>query len=140
MKSSKTVARGLPVQLVVSGEASLSLTMMLRYEPSDPYVVRAAFIVLDSDEAVEWIIGRDLLADGLKGPVGEGDIRVWPVGDGDPCDVYILLCPPAGTALLQVPAREVEAFLREAEKLVPRGAETGPVDLDASLAQLLGDG
>ncbi|MYV41195.1 SsgA family sporulation/cell division regulator [Streptomyces sp. SID1328] len=128
------------MQLVVSSEASLFLTMMLRYEPSDPYVVRAEFTVLDSDEAVEWIIGRDLLADGLKGPAGEGDIQVWPVGDGDPCDMCILLTPPAGTALLLAPAREVRAFLREAEELVPRGTEAGHLDLDAWLAQLLRDG
>ncbi|MFD8717629.1 SsgA family sporulation/cell division regulator [Streptomyces sp. NPDC059629] len=116
------------------------MTMRLRYEPSDPYVVRAAFTVLDSDEAVEWIIGRDLLADGLKGPVGEGDIQVRPVIDHDPRDVYILLSPPAGTALLRVSGRDVRAFLYETEELVPRGAETGHVDLDASLAQLLGGG
>jgi hypothetical protein len=140
MKSSKTVARGLPVQLVVSSEASLSLTMRPRYEPSDPCVVRAAFTFLDSDEAVEWVTGRDLLTDGLKGPVREGDIRVSPVIDNDLRGMYTLLSPPAGAALLQASGRDVRAFLYETEELVPRGAETGYVDLDASLAQLLGDG
>jgi hypothetical protein len=49
--------------------------MRLRYELSDPYAVRVAFTVDESDEAVEWIIGRDLLIDGLNCPVGEGDVR-----------------------------------------------------------------
>ncbi|MFI6360680.1 SsgA family sporulation/cell division regulator [Streptomyces sp. NPDC050743] len=114
--------------------------MRLRYESSGPCVVRAAFTVLDSDEAVESIIGRDLLTDGLKGPAGEGDTRICPVIDNGPRDVYIFLSLPAGTALLQASGRDVRAFLHETEELVPRGAETGHVDLDASLVQLLGDG
>jgi hypothetical protein len=73
-KSMRSVMQGLPVQLVVSEEMSLSMCMRLRYELSDPYAVRVAFTVDESDEAVEWIIGRDLLIDGLNCPVGEGDV------------------------------------------------------------------
>jgi hypothetical protein len=71
MKSLKPVARGLPVQLVVSHEMSLSMSMRLQYEPSDPYAVRVAFTVVGSDETVEWIIGcrRSLNLD----PVGVGE-------------------------------------------------------------------
>lgn len=72
MKSLRTVIRGLSVQLVVSHEMSLSVSMRLQYESSDPHVVRAAFDVVGGDETVEWIIGRDLLDDGLEGPVNEG--------------------------------------------------------------------
>ncbi|MFD5794210.1 SsgA family sporulation/cell division regulator [Streptomyces diastatochromogenes] len=140
MKSSKTVMRGLQVELIVSHEMSSSISMRLRYEPSDPYVVRAAFAAADSDEAVEWIIGRDLLTDGLKGPVGEGDIRVWPVGEADLGDLYILLNPPGGTALLKAPAQEIRTFLQEAEVVVPRGDELEYIDLDALLALFLTEG
>ncbi|MFI6354226.1 SsgA family sporulation/cell division regulator [Streptomyces sp. NPDC050743] len=66
--------------------------MRLQYEPSGPYAVRVAFAVVGSDETVEWIIGRGLLADGLEGPVGEGDIHVW---SADEYDLCILLTPPA---------------------------------------------
>lgn len=141
MKSLKTVIRGLPVQLVVSHEMSVSVSVRLQYEPSDPHVVRAAFDVVGSDETVEWIIGRDLLADGLEGPAGEGDIRVWPVEEEhDGSDLYILLNPPDGTALLKAPAREIKAFLRETEAVVPRGAESGRINLDALLAHLIAEG
>ncbi|MFF1899475.1 SsgA family sporulation/cell division regulator [Streptomyces sp. NPDC058206] len=141
MKSLKTVIRGLPVQLVVSHEMSVSVSVRLHYEPSDPHVVRAAFDVVGSDETVEWIIGRDLLADGLEGPAGEGDIRVWPVEEEhDGSDLYILLNPPDGTALLKAPAREVKAFLQETEAVVPRGAESGHINLDALLAHLIAEG
>ncbi|SOD89505.1 SsgA family sporulation/cell division regulator [Streptomyces sp. Ag109_G2-15] len=140
MKSLKTVIWGLSVELVVSQEMSLSMTMSLRYEPSDPYALRAAFTVAGSDETVDWIIGRDLLADGLKGPAGEGDIRVWPADEHDLGDVYILLSPPAGTALLKAPAQEIKAFLQETEAVVPRGAELRHFDLDALLAHFLAGG
>ncbi|QIY74398.1 SsgA family sporulation/cell division regulator [Streptomyces sp. RLB1-33] len=137
MKSLKTVIRGLPGQLVVSHEMSLSMSMRLQYEPSDPYAVRAAFAVVGSDETVEWIIGRDLLADGLEGPAGQGDICVWPAEEREVSDLYILLSPPDGTALLKAPAREIKTFLQETEAVVPRRAEPGRIDLDALLAHLI---
>ncbi|MFE2970501.1 SsgA family sporulation/cell division regulator [Streptomyces sp. NPDC059340] len=140
MNSLKTVIRGLPGQLVVSHEMSLSMSMRLQCEPSDPYAVRAAFAVVGSDETVEWVIGRDLLADGLEGPAGEGDIRVWPAEERDVSDLYILLNPPDGTALLKAPAREIKTFLQETEAVVPRGAEPDRIDSDALLAHLIAEG
>ncbi|MER6375958.1 SsgA family sporulation/cell division regulator [Streptomyces mirabilis] len=62
----KTVTQGVAVQLVISCTYSLSMCMSLRYEPTDPYVVRATFFT-DTDEPAEWVLGRDLLADGLRG-------------------------------------------------------------------------
>ncbi|MGW1887523.1 SsgA family sporulation/cell division regulator [Streptomyces sp. NPDC001970] len=140
MKSLRTVIQGLHVQLVVAHEMSLPVSVRLRYEPSDPYVIRAAFTAVDSDETVEWIIGRDLLIDGLEGPAGEGDIRIWPADGPDRYNLYILLNPPAGVALLKARAQEIKAFLQETVALVPRGAELGHIDLDASLAHFLAEG
>ena len=140
MKPLSTVIRRLFGQLVVAHEMSLSVNVRLRYEPGDPYAVRAAFNASDSDESAEWIIGRDLLIDGLKGPVGEGDIRIWPTGEHDHCDLFILLRPPDGTALLRAPAPEIRTFLQETEALVPRGAEAEHIDVDALLAHLLAAG
>ncbi|AVH61302.1 SsgA family sporulation/cell division regulator [Streptomyces dengpaensis] len=126
------------MQLVVSHEMSLPVSMRLRYEPSDPHAVHAAFAAVGSDEKVEWIIGRDLLIDGLKGPSGEGDIRIWPADD--PCDLYILLNPPGGTALLKARAQEIKTFLQETKAVVPRGAEPKHIDVDALLAHFLAEG
>ncbi|MCX4459216.1 SsgA family sporulation/cell division regulator [Streptomyces sp. NBC_01728] len=98
--------------------------MRLRYELSDPYAVRVAFTVDESDEAVEWITGRDLQIDGLKGRVGEGDVRIWPAGEHDRGAVYIVLKPPSAMALLEVPAQDIKRFLQETETLVPRGSES----------------
>ncbi|MGW3729613.1 SsgA family sporulation/cell division regulator [Streptomyces sp. NPDC000851] len=140
MKSSKAVTRELLVQLVVSPETSLPVSMRLRYEPSDPYVVHAAFTAAETDDPVEWVLGRDLLADGLLGPAGEGDVRAWTAGEHDRCDLYLLFSPPAGTALLRIPAQQLGVFLRETEAMVPRGSESESMDLDASLTFLLAGG
>jgi hypothetical protein len=134
MKSLRTVVQGVAVRLVVSHDYSLSMCMRLRYEPTDPYVVRAAFFTADSDEPVEWVLGRDLLADGLRRSVGEGDVRIWPaVGHGDQA-MCMALGSSAGTALLAVPAHDVKTFLQNTEALVPQGTESGHIDWDTELA------
>ncbi|MEU6094341.1 SsgA family sporulation/cell division regulator [Streptomyces sp. NPDC047079] len=136
MESLRTVVRAVVVQLVISRDYSLTLCMRLRYEPTDPYVVRACFFI-GNEEPVEWVLGRDLLADGLKGSAGDGDIRIWSaVGRGDPA-MYITLGSCGGTALLEVPVRDVKNFLENTEALVPRGTESGRIDWDRELAHLL---
>jgi hypothetical protein len=135
MESLKTVTQGAAVQLVISRTYSLSVCMSLRYEPTDPYVVRATFFT-DTDEPAEWVLGRDLLADGLRGSAGCGDIRIWPaVGRGDQA-MYLVLRSPAGTALLEVPVQDVRTFLVNTEALVPRGTESEHIDWNLELANL----
>lgn len=132
----KVVERRVAVQLIVSRASSLPLWVRLRYEPADPYVVRAAFFG-DSDEPVEWILGRDLLADGLEGSAGHADVRIWSAaGRGDE-SLYIALGSSAGTALLEVPVQDIASFLQDTQTLVPRGTESGRIDWDAGLAHLL---
>jgi hypothetical protein len=139
MESLKTVMQGVAVQLVISRTYSLPMCMSLRYEPADPYVVRAVFFT-DTDKPAEWVLGRDLLADGLTGSAGCGDIRVWPaVGRGDQV-MYLVLGPPAGTALLEVPVRDVRTFLENTEALVPWGTESGHIDWELELANLFAKG
>ncbi|MCX4426231.1 SsgA family sporulation/cell division regulator [Streptomyces mirabilis] len=136
MESLKTVTQGVAVQLVISRTYSPSMCMSLRYEPTDPYVVRATFFT-DTGEPAEWVLGRDLLADGLRGSAGCGDIRIWPaVGRGDQA-MYLVLRSPAGTALLEIPVQEdVRTFLENTESLVPRGTESGHIDWNLELANL----
>jgi hypothetical protein len=138
-KSLKVVERRVAAQLVVSHAYSLPLCVRLRYEPADPYVVRAVFFA-DCDEPVEWVLGRDLLADGLKASAGCADVRIWSaVGRGDQ-SMYIALGSSAGTALVEVPVRDITSFLQDTEALVPRGTESGHIDWDAELAHLLPHG
>ncbi|MFB7225700.1 SsgA family sporulation/cell division regulator [Streptomyces sp. NPDC056227] len=138
MKSLRIVVQEVAAQLVVSRDYSLPLCMRLRYEPSDPYVVRATFFT-HSDDPAEWVLGRDLLADGLRGSAGDGDIRIWlAVGGGDQV-MYIALGSSAGTALLEVSVQDVKIFLENTEALVPQGTELGHIDWDIELANLHGE-
>ncbi|MGW0765289.1 SsgA family sporulation/cell division regulator [Streptomyces sp. NPDC002676] len=85
-------------------------------------------------------LGRDLLADGLKGSAGYADVRIWSAaGRGDQL-MYIALGSSAGTALLEVPVMDLMSFLQNTEALVPRGTESGHVDWDVELAHLLPQG
>ncbi|MFF4962895.1 SsgA family sporulation/cell division regulator [Streptomyces sp. NPDC001222] len=138
MKSLRVVVQRVDVQLVVSRAYSLPMSMRLRYEPTDPYVVRACFFT-DSDEPVEWVLGRDLLTDGTRGCAGEGDVRIWStVGRGDRA-MYIALGSSAGTALLEVPVTDVMIFLEDTEAVVPQGTESRHIDWDTELAHLLAE-
>lgn len=139
MKSLRTVACELPVSLVVSDDLSLPLNMKLWYATDDPYAIRAAFQPVDDRPAVEWFFSREVLAQALTGRAGDGDVRMWP-SDGDGGDVLcIALNSPAGSALLQVPVRGVELFLRDAQSVVPFGTESDHFDLDSELCHLLAE-
>jgi hypothetical protein len=47
-------------------------------------------------------------------PVGEGDVRIRPVGERARGAVYIVLKPPSGTALLEVPAQDIKSARNQA--------------------------
>jgi hypothetical protein len=80
MNSSVTVSAELGLSLVVPEHGSIPLVASLHYSADDPYAIRMAFHV-GTDEPVEWIFARDLLAVGLGGPAGEGDVQVWPADE-----------------------------------------------------------
>jgi len=84
MDSGTTVSAELGLMLVVPQHTTVPLVASLFYSGDDPYAVRMAFHV-GTDEPVEWIFARDLLAAGMAEPAGEGDVRAWPSsssGDG----------------------------------------------------------
>jgi hypothetical protein len=137
VRAVRIVACELPVELVLSPEMSVPMHAALRYETDDPYAVRTVFHPPGQDRSVEWFFGRDMLAEALSGPTGQGDVRMWPGTDSGRDVIIVALCSPAGSALLQFPARDVESFLRETWDAVPPGAEPARLDLDAELARLL---
>ncbi|MCZ2812889.1 SsgA family sporulation/cell division regulator [Modestobacter sp. VKM Ac-2979] len=93
----------------------------------------------DEDGGVEWLLSRDLLRAGLIGPVGEGDVRLWPARNG--LDVLFLqLRAPSGEALFEVSGAAVGHFLRETDALVPVGTESELLRVDEELTALLRGG
>src|ERR1700757_2282989 len=75
--SSTTISAELGLRLVVPQQTIVPLVACMYYSGSDPYAVRMAFHV-GTDEPVEWIFARDLLAAGIESRQGEGDVQVWP--------------------------------------------------------------
>jgi hypothetical protein len=124
----------------------------LVYDSTDPFAVRVRFgdggqddvdsspyDGPDDDGGVEWLMSRDLLRAGLVGPVGDGDVRLWPARGG--LDVlYLQLRAPSGEALFELSAAAVGDFLRETELLVPAGTESELLRVDDGLSALLHGG
>jgi hypothetical protein len=131
---------------------AVSLVASLYYGRSDPYAVRMAFHN-GTGEPVEWVFARDLLAMGLTGHAGAGDIRIWPspraTAGQEPDELFcegtaargdiinIELCSPSGHAHFQAPAVITAEFLQRTYRLVPAGQEASAVDIEAELDALL---
>jgi hypothetical protein len=111
------VAKRLPV--MISCEFS--------YDMRDPYAVT---LILDSEgeHPVRWVFSRELLADGLTGSVGEGDVTVWPESDGgEGWSLWLEVGRDPHTALFEMPAEPVTEWLLATYRLVPEGQEAGCV-------------
>jgi hypothetical protein len=96
------------------------------YDTDDPWAVRLVFA-----PATVWHFGLELLSDGLRWAVGEGDVRLWPVDRA----VMLHLRAPAGSALIALPLAEVSRFVDRAEGLA---GQTPEVSIDRELDELLG--
>jgi hypothetical protein len=104
----------------------------LEHDTRDPYAV--AVVLHAGPSAVRWLFGRDLLADGLLGRCGDGDVRIGPAGD--PALVVVELSSPDGAAVLEAPAKEIAAFLDRTYDVIPAGSESDWFDFDEELAKL----
>ena len=122
---------------LVSGEHETeSLDGEFRYDAADPYAV--VLTVRTPTGTVVWSFARDLLADGLYEPVGDGDVQVWPCLSTEAAAVVVIeLHAPGGEALLQASSRAVQWFVREMYSLVPVGSESAHLGIDSMLEQLL---
>jgi hypothetical protein len=155
--SSTTISAELGLRLVVPRQTIVPLVASMYYSGKDPYAVRMAFHV-GTDEPVEWIFARDLLAAGIESPQGEGDVRVWPspmsCAETDDLDVIgaveiegppgtggqvlnIELSSPFGQAHFEAPAEAMSAFLARTYQIVPAGQESGYIDIETELNDLL---
>jgi Streptomyces sporulation and cell division protein, SsgA len=148
---STTISAELGLRLVVPQQTIVPLVASMYYSGSDPYAVRMAFHV-GTDEPVEWIFARDLLAAGIESRQGEGDVRVWPsygscaeTGSPDLAAsretggkvLNIELSSPFGQAHFEAPAQALSAFLRRTYQIVPAGQENSYIDIEAELNDLL---
>jgi Streptomyces sporulation and cell division protein, SsgA len=136
MNSSATVAAEVGLRLVVPDHDGVPLTASLYYRGDDPYAIRMAFHV-GMDDPVEWIFARDLLAEGLSHPAGEGDVRLWPSTGAARHVLNIALSSPFGQAQFEAPLAALTGFLLRTFEVVPAGREGDFTDIASELNDLL---
>jgi hypothetical protein len=130
---------------LVKGEHACVVAVALSWRAEDPYAVEMVFTRDQGDPAerdwrdgVSWMLSRELLTEGLSSPAGNGDVRVRPhPGDWDV--TVIELHGPAGTAVFEFDAAELQDFLSDTYDQVPDGAEDLVFDLDDEIEWLLND-
>ena len=102
----------------------------LRYRADDPFAVTMNFHA--GGAVATWIMGRDLLAEGLIAPAGRGDVRVRPHAGR----VLLLeLISDRHVTVFRVQAGTLRKFLDASYRLVPSGTEH--FDADAFLSAVL---
>lgn len=125
-------------RLVAAAPRMPSIPAVLCYDRRDPFAVRMTFPAPATLEGVDvcWTFSRELLAAGLEGSEGHGDVRVRPYG----YDRTVLeFHAPEGTAVVHVRSGEIRRFLEATGDLVPVGLEHLQLDLDHDLAVLMRD-
>jgi hypothetical protein len=120
--------------LRLSSELAVPFTAHFAYRTDDPYAVHVVFD-LGIQEPVRWVFARELITAGMIGPVGQGDVLVWPVRERAVC--CLSLAPLEGHALVEMPAGTLTKWLRRTHRLVPPGCEEQFLDLDALSQHLL---
>jgi len=131
------VSTELALRLILPGGPSLRIVAGLRYEAADPWAVRVAFHTgSEGNGTVEWVFARQLLTDGVRSACGQGDVRVWPALHGRDRVVNLAMASPSGSALFEIDRNDLVGYLEQTYRVVPTGAESEVVDLDAEIALL----
>jgi hypothetical protein len=136
MNTGPTVSADLGLSLVVPEHGAVPLMAGLHYCTDDPYAIRMAFHV-GTDEPVEWIFSRELLAAGMDGPAGEGDVHVWPGTEHGLGVLNVALSSPFGHAHFEAPMSAIADFLTRTFEVIPAGHESTFINIDTELDELL---
>ncbi|MBB3044341.1 SsgA family sporulation/cell division regulator [Nocardioides sp. LMS-CY] len=133
--TSPRLSQAVALQCLDAYGRSVDLPALLAYEPTDPWAVEVTFGWPSG--TVRWLIGRDLLLQGLTDPAGEGDVLVSPsIDDCGRAAVVLELSSPHGRLVTQLPTRELGTFLIRTLAVVPQGREE--IDLDLLVETLTG--
>jgi hypothetical protein len=134
------------LRLIGPEQMIVPLTAEWCYSDQDPYAVTMS-LCTGADELVKWSFCRELLAAALLAPAGIGDVQAWPAaasaataedggGTGEKI-INIVLDSPDGRARFEADAVGIAEFLARTFAMVPAGQESGYLNIDAGLAELL---
>lgn len=130
MDIAPTVTHSIPIELIDAAGAATPIEAELRYDRFDPYAVTAVFRT--GSTQVKWVVSRDLIAEGIYEPSGDGDVHVWPCLDTHGRAVVVIeLRSPDGEALMQTRSDALTSFIASTDAVVPRGTESLLIDVDA---------
>ena len=133
----------LVVQLQAGDTGRFPVLAHLDYDASDPFAVTVVFSH-DGRVLARWRLDREMLAQGLTGPVGLGDVRLRPVSSGAGKELRMELLgdarPGGGRhhAAVFLWAPTVAAFLSRTYEVVLPGQEE--VEVDDFLAEVIARG
>ncbi|MFC3981398.1 SsgA family sporulation/cell division regulator [Streptosporangium jomthongense] len=126
--------------LLAKADPGLPMAALLVYTPAvDPYAAQLVFRDEHDVETMTYTFSRDLLAAGLRAPVGDGDVRIGPVADDDWL-IFKLISEGGGEGdsfEAFAPRDQVVAFVARSFRRVPAGREDEWVDWDREIASLL---
>jgi hypothetical protein len=105
------------------------------YRAADPFAVTLA-VRTRHDRWVEWLVGRDLVAESLAAPTGLGDIRMRPKTVQGYDIVEIEIRSTDGRAILEVDRDLLRHFVDATTEIVALGDEAGRMDIDGEIARL----
>jgi hypothetical protein len=137
-----SVHKTLVMELMSGLSGRFPVLTHLEYDAADPFAVTASF----SHEGrllAQWRLDRQMLAEGLLGPVGEGDVRLRPQSTGVWHELRLELFgdahPDGGRhhAVILAWAPAVASFLEETYEVVEPGTET--VSVDDFLSEVIGN-
>ena len=129
------LARAVSVELLDTEGGSSPVPAELTYDRLDPFAVSLS--LGEAELSVDWTFARELLAEGLHEPNGDGDVHVWPcVSDKGRAALLIELWTQDGRALLQADPREIVDFLAMSHEIVAPGQESAHLDLDEAIAAI----
>ncbi|MFJ3498544.1 SsgA family sporulation/cell division regulator [Streptomyces sp. NPDC086091] len=133
-----TVRQPASACLVTAEELELPVSATLRYTAADPLAVHLDFPaeVALQGEPVTWTFGRTLLAEGMRGPAGGGDVHIWPCGRAR---TVVEFHSPYGLALLQFDTAVLRRFLLNTYTVVAPGQEDVGAAVERGLTALLGN-
>jgi hypothetical protein len=119
---------------VLHGQEAPLLTRW-SYRADDPFAVMMS-ISRPTGRWIDWLLSRDLLIAGLAAPSGIGDVRVAPFTDEEFDVIEVRIGDDEGFASLEFDRDLIERFLEASFEIVPVGAESGVIDVEAEIAKI----
>ncbi|MFE2166354.1 SsgA family sporulation/cell division regulator [Streptomyces sp. NPDC059447] len=106
------------------------LRATFRWCPDAPLEAEVTFHPGADRSDVVWVMGRDLLARGVRTLTGEGDVRIRPMAGPGRMGQVLLRLGTSSSALFTVDRAELSSWLESTWAVVPAGAEAECLDWD----------